>query len=166
MPPAALVGRLRGAIPPTVGIELVFDGQPERGLRGERIASGLVVRHSGRRTADELIVQLVQDARAAAGPRGADNVLVITDDAELRGSVSALGAQTTRSPWLVARLARERIEGPATGNPRPPRAPRSSEPAGPGPRPGPGPEEDAPGWRPGRGATKKRGNPRRRPRHG
>ena len=28
-------------------IELVFDGPPERGLRNERIASGLVVRYSG-----------------------------------------------------------------------------------------------------------------------
>src|ERR687888_484458 len=103
------------AIPPAVGIELVFDGRPDAGLRGERIASGLIVRHSGRRSGDELIIQLVADAREATGPRGADNVLVITDDAELRAAVSARGARTTRSPWLVARLARERLEAPSTG---------------------------------------------------
>ena len=39
-PPAALVGRLRGAIPAFITIELVFDGPAEPGLRGERIASG------------------------------------------------------------------------------------------------------------------------------
>ena len=153
VPPAALVGRLRGAIPATAGIELVFDGPPEPGLRGERIASGLLVRHSGRRTADELIIQLINDARAMTGPAGADTVLVITDDAGLRSAVSALGARTARSPWLFARLARERIEGPATGNRRPPRS-------GP-PATGDDPDDDRPGWRPGRGATTKRGNPRR-----
>ena len=49
-PPAALIGRLRGAIPAATTIELVFDGPPERGLRNERIAAGLVVRYSGGRT--------------------------------------------------------------------------------------------------------------------
>ena len=36
-PPAALIGRLRGAIPAETAIVLVFDGQPERGVRGERV---------------------------------------------------------------------------------------------------------------------------------
>jgi len=158
-PPAALIGRLRAAIPPAIGIELVLDGPPERGLRGERIASGLLVRHSGWRTGDELIVQLVEEARAAAGPRGADNVLVITDDAELRALVSARGARTTRSPWLIARLGRERLEAPAAGNRRPPRSgPPAGSPAT------DAADDDRPGWRPGRGATKKRGNARRAPR--
>ena len=40
-PPAALIGRLRGAIPAATTIELVFDGPPERGLRNERIAAGV-----------------------------------------------------------------------------------------------------------------------------
>jgi hypothetical protein len=38
LPPAALIGRLRAAIPPEVSIELVFDGPPERGLIGEGLA--------------------------------------------------------------------------------------------------------------------------------
>ena len=42
-PPAALIGRLRGAIQPETSIEIVFDGPPERGLRGERIAQLVVV---------------------------------------------------------------------------------------------------------------------------
>ncbi len=52
-PPAALIGRLRGAIPAATTIELVFDGPPERGLRNERIAAGVIVRYSGGRTADD-----------------------------------------------------------------------------------------------------------------
>ena len=43
------IGRLRGAVPPSVAIDVVFDGPAERGLRGERIASGLRVRYSGGR---------------------------------------------------------------------------------------------------------------------
>jgi hypothetical protein len=154
VPPAALVGRLRGAIPADAGIEVVFDGPPDPGLRGERIASGLLVRHSGRRTADELIVQLVREAAAAVGAHGAENILVITDDTELRSAVAALGARTARSPWLVTRLARERLESPSAGNRRPPRPPA----------PTPTIDDERPGWRPGRGATTKRGNPHRRPR--
>jgi hypothetical protein len=154
LPAAALVGRLRGAIPAAVAIELIFDGLPDRGLRGERIASGLLVRHSGRRTADELIISLVEEARQGAGPRGADNLLIVTDDGALRDSVASLGARTARSAWLVTRLARERLETPSTGNRRAPRPPM------------PEPDEDRVGWRPGRGATTKRGNPRRARRRG
>jgi rRNA-processing protein FCF1 len=159
LPPAARVGRLRAAVPPEVSIELVFDGRPEPGLRGERIAAGLLVRHSGSRTGDELIVQLVEEARGAVGPRGADNVLVVTDDAELRAAVSALGARTAKSPWLVARLARERLEAPTTGNRRPPRVGGSGSGSASADRDSD--ETDRPRWRPGRGATTKRGNPRR-----
>ena len=154
LPAAALVGRLRAAVPATVGIELVFDGPPEPGLRGQRIASGLIVRHSGRRTADELIVSLVEEARAVTGPIGADNVLVVTDDAALRAAVASLGAGTARAAWLVTRLARERLESPSTGNRRAPRPPATES------------DDDRPGWRPGRGATVKRGNPRRGRRQG
>jgi hypothetical protein len=149
LPAAALVGRLRGAIPATVAIELIFDGLPDRGLRGERIASGLLVRHSGRRTADELIISLADEARQAAGPRGADNILVVTDDGGLRAAVTSLGARTARSAWLVTRLARERLEAPSTGNRRAPRPPAVEA------------DDDRVGWQPGRGATTKRGNPRR-----
>ena len=55
-PPAALIGRLRGAIPAATAIELVLDGPPERGLRNERIASGLTVRYGGPRSADAVIL--------------------------------------------------------------------------------------------------------------
>src|SRR4029079_4207250 len=60
-PPAAVSGRLRGVIPATTTIELVFDGPPERGLRNERIANGLVVRYSGGRAAAALILPSIDD---------------------------------------------------------------------------------------------------------
>ena len=55
-PQAALIGRLRAIVPASVGIELIFDGAPDSGMRGERIASGLIVRHAGRRSADDVLL--------------------------------------------------------------------------------------------------------------
>ena len=156
LPASAVIGRLRGTIPAATGIELVFDGSPDPGLRGERIASGLIVRHGGRRSADEVIVGLVDEARRLAGPRGADNVLVVTDDRELRDAVTRLGARTARTAWLLGRLARGTLAAPSAGNPRPP-APTTP----------PAEDDQAPEprrWRPGRRATVKIGNPRRGPR--
>ena len=57
-PAATLVGRLRAVIPAPIRIELIFDGPPDRGLHGTRIASGLTVRHSGSMSADRLIERL------------------------------------------------------------------------------------------------------------
>lgn len=152
-PPAAVIGRLRGAIPPETAITLVFDGQAEARVRGERIAGGLTVRYSGRRSADELILQLVDDAVTwsdAEGP-GASTVLVVTDDRELRARLHRKGARSAGAQWLIGRLERPRLSAPSIGNARPPTPPRvEQEPAG---------EERS--WKPGRGATTKRGNPRR-----
>ena len=87
-PPAALIGRLRGAIPAAVAIELVFDGPPERGLRNERIASGLTVRYSGPRTGDAVIIGLIDDVRLLDGADGTATLLVVTDDRDLRHGVA------------------------------------------------------------------------------
>lgn len=152
-PQAALIGRLRGAIPASIGVELVFDGPPEAGLRGERIAAGLIVRHAGRRSADAVLIDLVDQARAAVGPAGAAGLLVVTDDRELRTALHAKGARTARTAWLLGRLDRPRLVAPSVGNRRPPTQPAADrEPEDP----------DRPPWKPGRGATVKRGNPRRR----
>jgi hypothetical protein len=162
LPASAVIGRLRAAIPPNVGIELVFDGAPEPGMRGERIAAGVIVRHAGRRSADEIIVSLVDEARRVAGARGADNVLVVTDDRDLRHATMQLGARTARTAWLLARLSRGTVAAPATGNERAARSPGSG-------RTDRGANADADDddadeprrWRPGRHATVKHGNPRR-----
>jgi hypothetical protein len=175
-PAATLIGRLRGAIPPHAGIELVLDGPPDRGMHNTRIAAGLIVRYSGRRSADELLLALVEDVRRAApastgGTRGADrraavdNLLVVTDDHELRLALQARGVRTAGTRWLMGRLDRAGTASPSVGNRRPPRA--SGQPGSGQPGSGqPGDDADRPGWQPGRGATTKRGNPRRgRPSH-
>lgn len=148
-PPAALIGRLRGAVPAAVGIEIVFDGAPDPGMRGQRVAGGLIVRHAGRRTADEVLIALVEEARVAAGPSATSAILVVSDDHALRAELRRRGARTAGTAWLLGRLARPRLASPSVGNRRPP----------PGPHPEPEGAEDRPGWKPGRGATVKRGNP-------
>ena len=143
-PQSALVGRLRAAVPAEVAIDVVFDGVgPGGGV--QRAASGVFVRFAGRRPADELILDLVEP----------DGMLVVTDDRELRYRVGARGATTARTAWLVRRMERGRLESPSTGNRRPPL-----------PHPGGAIERDDAAerepWKPGRGATTKRGNPKRR----
>jgi hypothetical protein len=151
-PPAALIGRLRGVVPATVAIELVLDGQPEPGMYGARVASGLVVRHGGRRTGDDVLLRLVDEARE--GHAALDNILVVTDDRQLRVALGARGVRTAGTRWLLGRLERGRLSAPSTGNPRGPAPARDAA---------RGPDDDRPGWRPGRGATTKHGNPKRRP---
>ena len=157
-PPATVIGRLRGVVPPSVAIDLVFDGPAERGLRGERIASGLTVRYSGPRTADEVILSLVDEVGRAGGVSAAAALLVVTDDRDLRHLLRIRGARTAGCAWLLGRLDRPRRKSsPSIGNARPPHqgmaTSASAKDAG----------EDRPGWRPGRGATTKHGNPRRSP---
>jgi len=175
-PQAALIGVLRAIVPASVGVELIFDGAPDPGMRGQRIASGLLVRHAGRRSADELLVSLVDETRNAAGPQATAGLLIVSDDHGLRAMLRARGARTAGTAWLIGRMERPRLAGPSIGNKRPPRVPggvggRPGGAGGAGVRAGwgggaigPGGEtehEDAPRWKPGRGATVKRGNPRR-----
>jgi len=158
LPPAALIGRLRGVVPANVGIELVLDGPPDAGMHNARVASGLIVRYAGRRSADSVLVGLVDEA-ATAGPAATrraslDNILVVSEDRELRDALQARGVRTAGSRWLIGRLQRGRLESPSTGNRRPPRSPAADaalEEA----------RDARPGWNPGRGATTKRGNPKR-----
>jgi len=158
-PQAALIGRLRGAIPARTTIELVFDGPPEHGLRNERIAAGVVVRYSGGRTADAVILTIIDDVRMLDGADGSSTLLVVTDDRDLRHGSRLRGARTAGSAWLLGRLGSGRLASPSIGNPRPARATKpvavdtssDGDPA----------EMDRPGWKPGRGATTKRGNPRK-----
>jgi len=104
-PPAALIGRLRGVIPAATTIELVFDGPPERGLRNERIASGVVVRYSGGRTADNVILTMIEDVRLIDGPDGTATLLIVTDDRDLR-----LGARLRRGHCVAPDVSRERLQ--------------------------------------------------------
>src|SRR6187397_1061170 len=155
-PPAALIGRLRGAIPAATTIELVFDGPPERGLRNERIASGVVVRYSGGRTADNVILTMIEDVRLIDGADGTATLLVVTDDRDLRHGARLRGARTAGSAWLLGRLDSGRLASSSIGNPRPARSGRP--PAGLPPSMSPAlssdgdpAEMDRPTWKAGRG---------------
>ncbi|MGZ6268121.1 MAG: hypothetical protein ACXWNR_06120 [Candidatus Limnocylindrales bacterium] len=152
-PAAALIGRMRALVPPAVAITVVLDGSPEHGLVARHIASGVEVRYAGRGSADDFITGLLDDRSR----HDASGTLVITDDIELSNAARRLGARTVRTGWLIDRLDRQRLSAPAPGRPG------LVPPAGPSVGQGSGDEEEAPRWSPGRGATRKRGNARRRP---
>jgi hypothetical protein len=163
-PPAAVIGRLRGAIPPETRITLVFDGPAERGIRGERIAGGVTVQYGGRHSGDTILITLVEDAMLSAPSpaTAADAILVVTDDRDLGHALRRRGARTAGTAWLIGRLDRGTLSSPGVANRRPPAPPRI-------PQPQPGAETEEPDekrWSPGRGATTKRGNPRRQARTG
>jgi hypothetical protein len=145
LPPAAVIGRLRALVPAGISATVVLDGTPAPGAIDRRVSSGIEVRYSGRRPADALLVDL---AGMAPG-----TTLIVTDDNELASSLRRTGARTVRTGWMADQLGRQRLEAPAAGRPKPP-LPRVAEPSGDEERP-------RPGWRPGRGATKKTGNPKR-----
>ena len=162
-PPAAVIGRLRGVIPPDTSIVLVFDGPTESGVRGERIAGGLTVRYSGRRSADAVILELVDHATTWSdtdGP-GAAMVLVVTDDRDLRARLHRKGARTAGRA-VADRPARAAQAVGAVGRQRPP-AGAAARRAGAGPRRAPldaGPRRDDEARQP---ATNRADGPPNRP---
>lgn len=160
-PSAAVVGRIRAAIPASVRIELVFDGPPPPGSGG-RIAHGVGVRYAGRASADDHLRGLV-GALPRQRPGDDPAVLVVTDDGELRRSLRDLGAATARTGWLISRLERTTLAAPSVGARRAP-APEPTVATGRPPGHFDDEAEDARRpWQPGRGATTKTGNPRKAP---
>jgi rRNA-processing protein FCF1 len=161
-PASAVVGRMRGAIPTAISIDLVFDGMGH-GIFG-RLAQNMLVRYSGKRSADDTILDLVSEAamHGPGGPAAADRVLVITSDRPLRDRVTAKGGRAVPLEWLTTRLDLPRPEPGAPG--RKPATIGAGRPKTP-----PIPERDAdadrPGWKPGRGATAKTGPAHRVARH-
>jgi hypothetical protein len=172
---AWLLPRLVAWRPAGVEVIVMLDGVSDPGSpRRQRAASGVTWEHSGRVDADTAIV-----SRAGAQPY-ADRArtVVVTDDRGLADRVRHVGALTRRLDWLVDQLNHPTAPGatgtrtpgagrlPAPGSPRravgigggkPLRVAGATTPA----------ERDAEGtrepWKPGRGATAKRGNPRRQP---
>ncbi len=166
-PASTIVGRIRAAVPLTIAIELVFDGVGH-GVNG-RLAQAMRVRYSGRRTADEAILDLVGDvATGGPGPLVAARTLVVTDDRALRLALAARGARTAGVAWLLGRIQVAAVGYPAgrrsssIGSGRPPTVLGST---GVGPESGKDEADARPGWKPGRGATSKTGTPKRVARH-
>jgi hypothetical protein len=163
-PPAAIIGRLRATVPGPITIQLVFDGQGH-GVFG-RLAQGMFVKYAGRRTADDLILDLASEAalEAGGGPAAGARVLVVTNDRELRDRLSVKGARTASLQWLVDRMGLPVLQSAAPGNRRPTIGAGKPRAGAGGPN-SPGRDDERKAWKPGRGATAKTGTPKKVARH-
>ena len=178
-----LLPRLRAWRPAGVQVLLMLDGSPGAGMgRRQLAAPGIQMQHSGRLDADTAIVELVR----ARGYAERMRTVVVTDDRQLSDRVRYGGVLVRRLDWLIDLLSRpnpdaaEAVKGAAMARAAAPRSPvRSAPPArgtprspvgiggGRPPRPAAttpierDPDDVHEPWKPGRGATAKRGNPRR-----
>jgi rRNA-processing protein FCF1 len=142
-----LLARLSGAIPATLPTIVMLDGHAASGTdRHQRIRRGLEIHHAGSLSADDALLNLVKDT----SPRDRTGVILVTDDRALTDKTRHLGAHTQRLDWL-----QQILDGkPAGANASigrkgvPPPTPTTSD-------------DDRQPWQPGRGATTKKGNPRR-----
>jgi len=152
-PVRSLLARLQSAVREPIHTTVVLDGHPAPGSRAvQKVSPRLDLRHAGSRSADDLIIQLAM----AHSPVARAGVVVISDDRALRDRARMAGCQGRRLDWLQGLM----------GSRRPPaRAPAGQATAAPGDAAIEEPDEPD-GWRPGRGATRKKGNPRRNPRRG
>jgi hypothetical protein len=146
-----LLARLSGALPTTITTVVMLDGHPASGTdRRQRVRRGLEVHHAGSLSADDALLNLIRDLPMAER----SHTTLVSDDRALYEKARYLGARTQRLAWLEALLERPPAESRAVrvgaGKP-PPRSPRQA----------PAESEERVPWKPGRGATKKRGNPRR-----
>jgi hypothetical protein len=162
-----LLARLRGAVPTTLATVVMLDGHAAAGTsRTEKIGRGMEIRHSGSRSADDALLDIVD--RTPFAERAA--MTIVTDDRALTDRAKHLGARTQRLAWLerlmdlpTAGAATGGIGGGSVGSSR--RARQQTQGTGGSPATTEGAtDEDRPPWTPGRGATRKRGNPKRRSR--
>ncbi len=157
--PAALrllLARLNSALPASLPTIVMLDGHAAPGTdRRQRIRRGLDVHHAGSISGDDALLYLIRDV--APFERG--QLTLVTDDRALGDKARYLGARTQRLAWLEAVLDGSpagRSGGVSIGGGRR----RTPEP------PTEQTQEERQPWQPGRGATRKRGNPRRAPRRG
>jgi len=150
-------------MPVGVRVSIVLDGMPDPGAPlHERIGS-VDISHAGRRSADDAIVEAVERRIYDERP----GTIVVTDDRGLADRIKRLGALHRRIDWLQDALDLSRRGSRVAGVPPAPigragiRLPPSSATASARAEGAPVDEPDRAPWSPGRGATKKRGNPRR-----
>lgn len=143
-----LLARLSQSIPTTIETVVMLDGHAAAGTdRRQRVRRGLEIHHAGSLSADDALLNIVRDT--PFGNRA--SVVLVSDDRALYEKARHLGVRTQRLAWLEALLDRPAGDSRpvSAGAGRPPRqAP-------------PPPEAEREPWQPGRGATTKRGNPRR-----
>jgi rRNA-processing protein FCF1 len=145
-----LLARLSGVLPTTLPTVVMLDGHAASGTdRRQRIRRGLEIHHAGSLTADEALLNIVRDA----SPRNRAGVFLVTDDRALTDKARHLGARTKRLDWLEQILAMPPAHG--TGGSTIGRKGVSAPPSS--------TDEEKVPWQPGRGATRKRGNPKKQP---
>jgi len=147
-----LLARLVAAIPPSVDTIVMLDGHAAAGTnRRQRVRRGLDIQHAGSISADDALLYVIRDA-----PPGARHTLtLVTDDRALTDKARHLGAHTQRLAWLE-----QLLEGGSGGGTKPP---ASIGRKGIRPPADQVEQHEREPWQAGRGATRKRGNPRRTP---
>jgi rRNA-processing protein FCF1 len=140
-----LLAKLSGAIPATLPTIVMLDGHAASGTdRRQRIRRGLDIHHAGSLSADDSLINIVRDMGQADRARAT----LVTDDRSLTEKARHLGARTKRLDWLQQILD------------SPPR-PAAGTSIGRSGIKTPPPEKEKVPWQPGRGATRKKGNPKR-----
>ena len=134
MPTAILVARLRAAFSPPTEVELILDGHAGPTPTG-RIAPSFSVVFGRGVSADHVIAERVVEAFRALGPVDSDNVLVVSDDREVRAQALRNGCRVQGTAWLAGHLAARDVaagaRGTSIGHGRAPRQPRASTGGGP-----------------------------------
>jgi hypothetical protein len=145
-----LIPRIRAAVPSSLATVFMLDGPSDAGTASRvKIGTGFEARHSGTRSADEALLTLIREQ-----PPGARHqIALVTDDIALTNRARLLGAHTRRLSWLQQLLDGPSPRKASIGAGRP--TGRSD------PRPFEADYDQRTPWQPGRGATRKRGNPRR-----
>ncbi len=154
---AWLLPRLWRWKPEQLRIIVALDGHPAPGESSRRrVAPGIEFHHSGSRSADDLLIETLGARPYSDRAR----TLIVTRDHALRDRARRTGGMTRTVDWLIAQLGSDAVASGGPGPRRPVgigqgRAPRHSH-----PEPAE-PDGSSQPWRPGRGATRKKGNPRR-----
>jgi hypothetical protein len=156
---AWLLPRLRAWRPQHLRIVVGLDGHPPPGEASRvRASRGIEFHHSGRRSADDLLIEALE----AQPYTGRGRTAVVTRDRGLQARAARAGGLTRSVDWLMRQVARTGGRGAHSqlgegkpvglGQGKPPRRQPHAT----------GETDDAQrSWEPGRGATRKRGNPRR-----
>lgn len=155
---AWLLPRLRSWRPAHLHIIVALDGHPPPSEpRRQRATRGIEFHHSGSRSADDLLIDTLKAQPYAGRVRTA----VVTRDRGLQDRARRAGGATRSTDWLMKQVAAPastagsrpdgKPVGIGQGKPPPPR--HSAEPDA--------DEAARTSWQPGRGATAKKGNPRR-----
>ena len=159
---AWLLPRLSGWRPDHLHIIVGLDGHPAPGEASRKRATrGIDFHHSRSRSADDMIIDLLK-AQPYAG-RG--RTAVVTRDRGLQARANRAGGTTRSVDWLmglvVGKSSAKGAKGGKGGKPvgigqgKPPQQ-RHFEPVDPD-------ADERESWQPGRGATAKKGNPKRSP---